>query len=71
MSAEGETKLEAYEKLERMIVDRLKGANLFALEVNLTPPRLLVTGIAKKEPIWDTFLECIAENRRREDAENP
>ena len=70
LSAEGNTKMEAYKKLEEMIFKRLRaGGELFTMDLQLAPPQSLCAGSAKDNPFWDEFQQIIAENRRREDAE--
>jgi hypothetical protein len=72
LTAEGGTKLEAYQKLERLIFDRISaGAELLALEVPLAHPLTLAMGAFKNDPFFDEMEQIIAENRRREDAEHP
>jgi hypothetical protein len=72
MSAEGETKMEAYKKLEEMIFKRMQaGAELFTLDLQEAPPHSLCAGSAKNNPLFDKWQAAIAENRRREDAQNP
>jgi hypothetical protein len=72
MSAEGDTKMEAYKKLEEMIFKRLQdGGEVFTIEVQSAPPYSLCAGSAKDKPFFDQLLAAIAENRRREDAEDP
>jgi hypothetical protein len=72
MSVEGDTKYEAFQKLQALIFGRISaGAELMALEVPLAHPLSLCAGIAKNDPVFDEFLAAIAENRRREDAEAP
>jgi len=72
MSAEGNTKMEAYKKLEEMIFNRLRaGGQLFTLELQVAPPYSLCAGSAKGNPMFDEWQAAIAENRRREDSQNP
>ncbi len=68
MSAEGSTKLEAYQALERMVLARIDaGAELHALELPPIPAKRLATGLGKDNPLWGEFLAGIAANRRHEE----
>jgi len=72
MTAEGNTKMEAYKKLEGMIFKRLQdGGEVFTMDIYLANPQSLVAGSAKGHPLFEEWQAAIAENRRREDAENP
>jgi len=72
LSAEGDTRLEAYRKLEEMILGRLgTGAQLFTLEVREVHPASICAGSLKNHPLFDEWQAAIAENRRREDAQDP
>ncbi len=73
MATEGGSRIEAFQNLERMILDRIRsGAALLTLEVPQSNPQLLVGGTAKEDdPLFREWLEIMAENRRREDAETP
>jgi hypothetical protein len=72
VSVEGATKLQAYQKLQALIFDRIRaGAELMTLEVPLVHPLSVCAGAMKNDPFFDEFLAAIADNRRREDSENP
>ena len=72
LSAEGRNKHEAFKQLEQLIRQRISaGAELMALEVPLAHPLSLTHGIMKNHPLADELQAAIAENRRREDADNP
>jgi len=72
LSAEGDTRLEAYRKLEELILGRLQtGSQLFTLEIREAHPASIHAGSFKDHPLWDEWQAAIAENRRREDAQNP
>jgi hypothetical protein len=72
MSAEGATKLQAYQKLQELIFARIRaGAELMTLEVPLAHPLSVCAGAMKNDPFFDEMEKIMAENRHREDAEIP
>jgi hypothetical protein len=72
MTAEGETKLEAYRKLEELIQTRLRnGAMVVILEVTSGDRRTLCAGSLANNPLFDEWQAIIAENRHREEMGNP
>jgi hypothetical protein len=72
MTVEADTRLAAYQELEKHILERLRaGAELYTLEVRLTQPQMLVAGCARGDPFFEELQQIIAENRRKEDAGQP
>jgi hypothetical protein len=70
LSAEGATREEALQRLRELIQRRLHdGAELVALEVSLsTNPWAAMAGTFKENPLFEEWLQAMAENRRQEDA---
>jgi hypothetical protein len=70
LSAEGKTKLEAFQQLEQMIRKRIRdGAELFTLEVQQAHPLSVYVGMFKDNPLFDEWKEAMAEFRRQQDAD--
>ncbi len=71
VSAEGATRDEAVDKLERLLRDRLNnGVEIVAAEVParvLENPWVKYAGMFKDDPMFADVLEIIKENRRKDD----
>lgn len=71
-TAKGATKAEALAQLRRAIVERLKGIEIVPLEVELPEaghPLARLVGMFREDPLYDQFLEDMADYRREIDAE--
>ncbi len=71
VSAEGATRDEAVEKLERLLRDRLSnGVEIVATEVParvVENPWVKYAGMFKDDPMFAEVLEIMKENRRKDD----
>jgi hypothetical protein len=72
MVVEAANRPEALKQLETQIKQRLEaGAELVSVRVRTAQPQPMPGEVFKDDPLFDEWLELIAENRRREEAENP
>jgi predicted RNase H-like HicB family nuclease len=73
LAAEGATRDEALRKLRELLQERLHaGAEVAALEVpgpSVPNPWVEFAGMFKDDPYFDEFVEAMAENRRKMDAD--